>query len=275
MKKENVPNDGPARFIPALLMISALGLVLSGCAAGRVAPRPAPYDSPEAALRALAAPLPAGQTITATASILINDHGQKTPLKVALMIRQPASLRVESIPVMGPPDFFLSIAGGELRVFLPGKAGGTFYTGRATPKALYRFFPIALPAEEMIPLLMGRLPPDDRKAPYSLIGEWEGGFYRIDRCVRGRKVRSVWINPAGNLIIRIRTFGEGEIAAYTADFSEYTRLEGSVLPRRLVIGGEAMPEMTIRYTDLRQMAADPDSFMLAVPEGIAPTALDE
>ena len=273
MRKKGSAHYGLPYRILTLLLISALGLALSGCAGSRFAARPAPYDSPEAALRALAAPLSAGQTVTATARILINSNGEKYPLKVALMIREPAHLRVESIPVMGPPNFFLSIVGGELRVFLPGRGGGIFYTGRATPQNLSRFFPVVLPAEEMLPLLMG-LPPDDGKTPFSLSGEWEAGHYRIDRCATGRKVRSLWIDPAGNFITRIRTFEEGETIAYTADFSEYTRLGKGFLPQRLVISGEAMPELTIRYTDLRQIVADPDSFALPVPEGIVPTFLD-
>lgn len=267
-----MPQRHPYRIlVPVLLPV--LGLVFSGCAGIMVSARPVPYDSPESALRALAASGSVDEAVTATARILINRQGEKYPLKVALMMKRPAHLRLESIPLMGPPDFFLSVSGGELRAFLPGKEGGSFYSGRVTPQNLSRFFPLALPAEEMIPLLMG-LPPAEGETPFSLSGEWEQGFYRVDRHEAGRKVRSLWIDPAENLITRIRTFGEREAAAYTADFSEHARVGKGFLPRRLVISGESFPELTIRYTDPQEIAADEASFALPVPEGVIPIFLD-
>ncbi|MBU2228532.1 MAG: hypothetical protein KJ936_12870 [Proteobacteria bacterium] len=271
-RKTSMPQR-PPYCILALLLLPVLGLAFSGCAGVTVSARPASYDSPESALRALAVSGSVDEAVTATARILIDRHGEKYPLKVALMMKRPAHLRLESIPLMGPPDFFLSVSGGELRAFLPGKGGGSFYIGRATPQNLSRFFPLALPADEMIPLLMG-LPPAEGETPFSLSGEWEQGLYRVDRHEAGRKVRSLWIDPAVNLITRIRTFGEGEAAAYTADFSEHARVGKGFLPQRLVISGDSFPEMTVRYTDPQQIAADQASFALPVPEGVTPIILD-
>lgn len=258
--------------IPVLLAL--LGLFLSGCAGVAVSVRPAPYDSPESALRAIAASGPADEAITATANILIDRQGEKYPLKAALMMKKPSDLRLESIPLLGTPDFFLSISGGELRAFFPGKGGGSFYIGRGTPRNLSRFFPLALPAGEIIPLLMG-LPPAEGEAPFPLNGEWEQELYRVDRHEAGKKVRSLWIDPAVNLLTRIRTFGEGETTAYTADFSEHARVGKGFLPRRVAISGDSLPELTVRYTDPRQIAADEASFSLPVPEGATVIHLDD
>ena len=268
-----MPQRPPYRIlVPVLLPL--LGLAILGCAGTMVSARPAPYDSPESALRSLAVSGAVDETITATARILIDRNGEKYPLKAALMMKRPAHLRLESIPLMGPPDFFLSVSGGELRAYLPGKEGGSFYRGPATLQNLARFFPLALPAEEMIPLLMG-LPPAEGKTPFSLRGEWEQGLYRVDRHEAGGKVRSLWIDPDVNLITRIRAFGEGEAAVYTADFSEHARVGKGFLPQRLVISGSSFPELTVRYTDPQQIAVDEAAFTLAVPEGVAPVLLGE
>jgi hypothetical protein len=187
------------------------------------------------------------------------------------MMKRPAFLRVESIPLLGPPDFFLSVAKDELRVYLPGK--NAFYTGRAVPQNISRFFPIFMPAAEMISLLMGIAPDNGEELPV-LRGEQEERYYRVDWYASDRRTRSLWIDPAGNRLVRIRTFAEGKTVVYEAAFAEYALVGEGFMPQRLTITGDGMAALTIRYTDLRPIAADPESFPLPLPEGITPILLD-
>lgn len=253
-----------------LLLIMALGSILTGCAGRRVPIiSGSEYLSPEAALRALAPSDPGGRTITVTARMEINSRGERHLLKAALMMRRPAHLRLESIPLFGPPDFFLSIDAGEIRVFLPGKEA--FYADRATEGNLSRFFPLALPASEIVSLLMGRLP-ETEETVSSWRGEWEDGMYRVDQYRAGEKIRSLWIDPAGDLLRRIRTFTGGGNIAYTAEFAEHARAGEGFLPQRLTITKEGV-SLAVRYTDVR-LDNDGESFALPVPEGITPLPLD-
>lgn len=253
-----------------LLLIMTLGSILTGCAGRRVPIiSGSEYLSPEAALRALAPSDPGGRTITVTARMEINSRGERHLLKAALMMRRPAHLRLESIPLFGPPDFFLSIDAGEIRVFLPGKEA--FYADRATEGNLSRFFPLALPASEIVSLLMGRLP-ETEETVSSWRGEWEDGMYRVDQYRAGEKIRSLWIDPAGDLLRRIRTFTGGENIAYTAEFAEHARAGEGFLPQRLTITKEGV-SLAVRYTDIR-LDNDGESFALPVPEGITPLPLD-
>jgi hypothetical protein len=215
------------RTLP-LFLIAAL--TLSGCAGHKPSVPPAFYDSPGAALRALAASSPGAQAVTATTRIAINRHGERYPLKVAVMMQRPDFLRVESIPLMGPPDFYLSIAEGELRVFLPGKSA--FYTGRATPQN-------SMPAADMVSLLMG-VPPDGAEEMQSPGGESEEGLYRVDQYLSGRKTRSLWIDPAGGRLIRLRRFTEEGTVVYTADFADHARIGEGFLPQQLTIREEGI-----------------------------------
>ena len=254
-----------------LFWIAALGFALFGCA-GHNHPVPlASYDSPEAALRALAATTPGAQAVTATAKIEINHHGDRYPLKVALMMKRPAFLRVESIPLMGPPDFYLSVAEGELRGFLPGK--GAFYTGSATPQNISRFLSVSMPSVDMVSLLMG-IPPGGAEEMQSLSGKREDGLYRIDQYKSGWRMRSLWIDPASGWLIRFRKFKESGTIIYTADFADHALLGEGFLPQQVTIRGEETAVFTVRYADLRQFAADPESFHLPVPEGMTPILLD-
>lgn len=252
-----------------LLLIMASGSFLGGCAGRRVPVSGSEYPSPEAAIRALAPSDPGSRIITVTARMEINSRGERHLLKAALMMRRPAHLRLESIPPFGPPDFFLSIDAGEIRVFLPGKE--TFYADQATEKNLSRFFPLALPASEIVSLLMGRLPETAETVSFWR-GEWEDGMYRVDQYRAGGKIRSLWIDPAGDLLRRIRTFTEGGDIVYSAEFTEHVRLGEGFLPQRLTITREAVSLM-VRYTDVR-LDNDSEPFALPVPEGITPLLLD-
>ena len=254
-----------------LLLFCIVALAFSGCAGYKPSLPLASYDSPEAALRALAASSPGAQAVTATTRITINRDGNRYPLKVALMMQRPAFLRVESIPLMGPPDFFLSIAEGELRVFLPGK--GAFYTGRATPQNISRFLSVSMTAADMVSLLMG-VPPDGAEEMQSLGGEREDGLYRVDQYISGRRIRSLWIDSVDGRLIRLRGFTEEGTVVYTADFADHARIGEGFLPQQLIIREEEIAVLTVRHADLRRITVDPESFPLPIPDGITPIHLD-
>lgn len=252
-----------------LLLLMALVSLLAGCAGRRIPLQGEGYTSAAAALLALASSDPGYRTITVTARMEISAQHERHLLKAALMMRRPAQLRLESIPLFGPPDFFLSIHAGEIRVFFPEKR--TYYADRATQKNLSRFFPLALPASETISLLMGCLP-EGKETVSSLQGEWEDDLYRVDQYNAERKIRSLWIDPAGNLLRRIRTFAEGEVIAYSVEFADHLRIGEGSLPQRLTITTEGV-SLAVRYTDPR-LDNDVESFPLPVPEGLTPLPLD-
>lgn len=252
-----------------MLLVIVPGTILSGCAGRSVALSRSEYFTPETALRALASSDPGGRTITVTARIEFKIHSERRLLKAAMMMRRPAHLRLESIPLFGPPDFFLSLEAGEIRVYIPAKEA--FYIDRATEENLSRFLPLALPAVEIVSLLMGRLP-ETEETVSSWRGEWEDSTYRVDQYKSGVKILSLWIDPAGDLLRRIRTFTQGGNIVYTAEFAEHTRTGEGLLPHWLTITQEAV-SLAVRYSDVR-LDNDSESFALPVPEGITPRSLD-
>jgi hypothetical protein len=251
--------------------IAALGLSLSGCTGHKTFIPPVFYDSPEAGLQALAAVKLGEQAVTSIAKIEINHQGNHYPLKAAVMMKRPAFLRVESIPLMGPPDLYLSVVKDKLRVFLPEK--GAFYTGSATPRNISRFFPVFMPATDMISLLMG-VPPEDAEEMQSLDGKQEEGLYRIDQYKSGWRERSLWIDPADGRLTRFQRFMEEGRLMYTADFADHVRIGKGLLPQEVTIRIEEMAVLHIHYTDLQTFDAGPESFPLQIPEGMTPILLD-
>jgi hypothetical protein len=259
----------------SLPLICALVLLFSACS-GRVIPTPpaATYASPAAALRAIST-LPPDLAVTATAQIRLDHQEQPLSLRVALMLRKPSFLRLESIPLLGPPDFFLSIAADELRVFLPSQDGGRFYIGRATPENLARFFPLALSPAETVSLLLGEANDAARgEGPDPFLrGEQEGHLYRIDQYRGGRRYRSLWMDPVRHLLVRLELFGEGEELLYAIDFHDHQRLADHGLPQGISIV-HPLPGMRIRYRDLKRISAETADFPLPLPEGVVPVLLD-
>jgi len=256
-----------------LLLIPALLPALFGCA-GRRPALPSPpvdlYTSPERALRAIEASAPGDQTLAATARIEIRSGDQRHLLKAAITLKRPEQLRLVSFPVLGPPDFYLSIDAGELRVFSPGTDGGVFYTGRATARNILRFFPLALPAADMVSLLTGH-PPHILQAS-SLQGQWDEGLYRVDRYLGGERTLSVWIDPEGDRLRRVQAFLEGGAVAYTAELADHAPTGTGFAPRRVTLTTDSA-SLTLRYTEYGP-AGDEEPFALPIPEGMVPVSLD-
>ena len=104
-------------------------------------------------------------------------------------------------------------------------------------------------------------------------GKREDGYYRVDRYLAGKKICSLWIDPATDLLIRVRAFTEGEEIAYTADFADHARVGGGFLPHRVTISSEGV-SLDLRYTEIDLRDDDAASFALPVPEGITPILLE-
>lgn len=253
----------------ALILLIILGVAVSGCA-GRQ-PRvhyPPAYASPEAALRAVATD--SAGTITATAKIEISDAGKRYPLKAALMLKRPASLRLESIPLLGPPDFFISLTAGEMRIFIPAK--GSFYTGAATPHNISRFLHLYVSAEELVSLLLG-LPPDDETKEGKRAGRQEENLYRVDQEKKDNGQLSIWIDPSIGKIVKAALTQNG-VKIYEAVFEGHLRTGEYYLPQHIAITGHTTSALKITYTEIQPLLDVDASFTLPVPVGITPIPLD-
>jgi hypothetical protein len=122
----------------------------------------------------------------------------------------------------------------------------------------------------------GWLPGDDKNRTFSFRGEQEERFYRVDQYLAGRIIRSMWIDPGADFLVRVRIFTESDGISYTADFSEPTLVGNEHLPQSIVLSGSAFPGLTLRYSNLQKITDDnTKDFPLAVPEGLTPVSLDE
>jgi len=259
----------PRKSIPALCLLL---LFFCGCAAAPKITVRMDFASPEAALEYIAAQTRVYAALEAIAHVHVATREGAYPLKLAVLLKKPASLRVEAIPLFGPPAFFLSIRDRTLKVFLTETRA--FYIGRATGDNVARYLPLKMDPEDLIALLTGTC--FAPAGPVTLLqGSQEGNHYRID-IVEPLKRRSVWVRMTDGFIERIEYFW-GEQRLYRAHFEEPIRREGTVLPQKITIVSEGTDgvSVSIRYADIQFLKdIDPARFNLDTPPGVEPVHLD-
>jgi hypothetical protein len=175
-------------------ILFAFALILGGCTAGKsVLPtETGGFSSPRAALSAIQRVNDTNTIYQVTAKVSLTSPQGKLGFRLAVIMQSPDKLRIESIPILGPPDFFLTAKNGRFKAYLPGNQ--EFITGNATPNNLSRFLPLAWSAERWVAVLLGNRP-DASSGVENLRGKMEGLFYRVD-VLDGELIReSLWINP--------------------------------------------------------------------------------
>jgi hypothetical protein len=259
----------PRRSIPLvfLLLIS-----LNACTTIPKTTTRMDFSSPEAVLALIDGRFPHDASLQALADLHITSREGSYPLRLAILLNRPSSLRVEAIPLIGPPSFFLSIHAGSLRIYLA--ESRQFYTGRATRENIARYLPVKMDPAELTALLTGTFSPTAEN-PASMSGRLEGLHYRIDM-EGASKHTTLWVRTADGFLERIESTREQNLS-YRVYFEAPFREEGMGLPKKITISykDEESGSIRIRYTDIRlQHQADPASFVLPVPPGVKTIELE-
>ena len=246
--------------------------IFCGCSMAPTMTHRMNFPSPEAALSSLTAQIPAGVTMQVLANIQMTTRESRYPLKLAILLKRPAGLRVEAIPLFGLPTFFLSIHDQTLKVFLA--ETHAFYISRATMDNIARYLPLKMDPEDMIAILMGACPSLSVNNSF-LQGRLEGDYYRIDMG-EGLRRQSLWVRITDGFLERLEVY-QDQRSLYQVRFEEPLLVEGAMIPQMItiVVEGEDSASFRIRYADILFLkTSDPAMFDLEVPPGIKPTYLD-
>jgi hypothetical protein len=243
-----------------------------GCISVPRTPDRTVFLSPEAALKHISAQFPDNVALQAVANIRITTLEKRYPLKLAIVLRKPASLRAEVIPLFGPPAIFLSIHDKTLKVLMAETRA--FYIGRATPSNVARYLPLKMDPEDLIAVLTGAC--SISFEPNTVLhGSVEGDHYRID-VVEPMKRKSLWLRTADGFTERLEVYGE-QHRLYRVIFEDPLRIEGSVLPQKTTIVFESDDgiALSVRLANIELLKrSDPAIFNLKVPPGITPVYID-
>jgi hypothetical protein len=210
-------------------------------------------------------------SLQALADVDISAYGKKYVTRLALVLKKPQNLRAESIPLIGTPDFFLTLNENQIKAFWP--YDGRFYIGKPTAKNFEQFFPLKLPVEGLSALLMGAMPPADKGVHWRMGGK-EDQAMRIDGVSGRGKTRSIWLDGQTR-IVKMVFFDGSQEPLYTFFYHDFGA-DNPVIPRKIQIVLEHHQSIvTIRYSDIQSPAEQIETvFDLTVPPGVWPTFLD-
>jgi hypothetical protein len=256
-------------FLLLIFLISFLG----GCAHDPLHPvTGAGYRlSPEEALGIIDLRDSRKLFMKAVAQVVVNTEEGRYPIKLAILARKPASLRLEAIPIIGLPNFFLSINNGIMKVYLP--QNGEYYVGPATINNLKSFFPIQLAVPDLVALLMGCRPTIPQEQT-TLKGSSEGKSYRVDILSReNHPLQSLWIDSENRYLTRLDRFGKNGETPMTVYFDDYSQDNDVSMPSRVrfQMPGKDERDISLRYDDAIFAPLTNETeriFDLPVPEGV-------
>jgi len=216
----------------------------------------------------------APDTLQAIARIEVNAAGKRYPLKIALMLRRPALMRIESLPVIGPPDFFLSLNKESLKVFVPEK--NEFYTGRPTKENLAFFFPLSLPPQDVVAIMMGTPPLTDKKI-VKLEKSLAGSHYRLELLAADDTRQTLLLDYDDSRLRETQFLTPQGVILQRVTYSDYRPAGAVARPHHVTVyAPEKNTTVTIRYADLELgSGGDAASFDLPLPPGMAPIPLDK
>jgi hypothetical protein len=132
------------------------------------------------------------QSIRAQAKVTINFGKNRFTLEELIIIKKPASLRVEAFSSIGQTLLYLTIDGEVFEALVPGE--NRLYRGEATTKNLSPLFSFPGDARKLIPLMVGELgwSDDERLAAY--YSQKDKAYIVKEDAPEGSR-RIFWIDP--------------------------------------------------------------------------------
>ena len=237
------------------VLLVALAL-LGGCTSAP--PRRAVDDEARRALELLDERRREFTDLRALADVVVQRGGERQSLTGALLVKGPASMRLEALSPLGQPYFLVVIHEGRLTAYDAAK--NEALVGPATAETIAGVLGLPLGPHDLVAVLAGRaappgdlrvaelLPPDGSGPSLDLIGGVQRQRVWMD--LKTGQVRQVEIGGGrASLTIAYRRDGDTPLGFdFTAGRNYVT---GSVTYRNVVLGA----------------GIDPERFTLALPKG--------
>jgi outer membrane lipoprotein-sorting protein len=207
------------------------------------------------------------QSIRARAKVTINIGTNRFSVEELIIVRKPASLRVEAFSLIGRPILYLTTDGDVFEALVPGE--NRFYRGKAALKHVSAFLPFSAEIREMIPLMMGEMSlMDDERldARYS-----EGDrLYVLEEESSGGSRRMFWIDPFHYALVRAVELDRMRNSRWEILFANFRKKGGIPFPRdiefRSLISDRRM-KIHLQEWQINPSLEDV-AFRLDVPKGV-------
>jgi hypothetical protein len=253
----------PYLFERVVFLIIAV-ISITGCATKVIIDK---YPSTEKALFVLANAVPENEVLSGGAQIELVTPDGYYPARAVLFIKKPSYVRLELIPPVGLPDFYLAANPEEMKILIPSK--GEFYQGKTTGSNLSRFLPVQLYIKDVVAVLTCS-PHLTGKVDY--LRYVDKNYLQIKMKNQNGVSETVWIRPDGRLE-KLEHFDSGGKMLYRAEFSDYA--QGSFIAGKIAISKDRLTSTIIKYSDVKfEKMNDMSIFDLSVPPGFDKKLLD-
>jgi hypothetical protein len=204
--------------------------------------------------------------LRAMSDIDLTAEGGRRHLRVAMLLQLPSLMRIESIPLFGPPDFFLSLNREKLKIFLPGEK--EYYQGRPSRENLSRFLPLSLSPTDMVYVLMGLPPPPpvtEKKIGYR--ESREGDRQRLELFLNNRIIRTLWSDSNVERLTDMEILDADTKLTHRVSYGNYLRLGESDWPQQVtIVSQDGKARIIVNYDDMELCAPeDEEIFDLPIP----------
>ena len=225
---------------------------------------------PEKILASISGTIAEDDILSATAQIdLVTSQGYQ-PARAALIIKKPSYLRLEILPVIGTPDFFLAASPEKLGIFIPSK--GEFYSGLPTVANLERFFPWQFNIEDIVMIFSGTYPSLKEKI-ISYQSYQEKNFLRIEMKAQSGCSQIIWVGENNRLLKLVRNDEQGK-EIYNVKYNHYEN-QYPIAGEITISMADGITSISIKYSDLKiEKAKDLSIFDLPVPANVKVIMLD-
>jgi outer membrane lipoprotein-sorting protein len=251
-----------------LIILLLLSVTIGGCVKNQIIP---PDAATEKILTALCATISENQVFSAIAQIDIVSPQGNYPLKAVVVARKPAYLRLELLPVIGPPDFFLVANPQEMKILLPSKS--ELYRGQPTDVNLAHFLPWKFGINEIVMILLGSYPLLSGEPISYQSSPAEEKAMQIEMKSLTGSSQTITVDKEGHLIkvVRYDTLGR-EI--YTVRYEDYE--EGRPIAGKINVSmADGTISITVKYSNLKvRNTTDLLIFDLPFPAGYRSIMMD-
>ncbi len=229
-----------------------------------------PDSRTEKVLMAVSGAIAENDILSAMAQIdLVTTHGYQ-PVRAAIVMKKPAYLRLELLPVIGTPDFFLSSSPAEMYIFIPSR--GEFYRGKPTAANLAHFLPWQFNIEDIVMIFTGTYPPIiDGIISYE--SYQEKNSLRIEMKSLSDKSQILWVGE-NNRLLKLASLNKFGQEIYHVNYEDY-RPESPVPGKITINMADGITSISVKYSELKiEKATTLTIFDLKMPAGMKLILLD-
>jgi outer membrane lipoprotein-sorting protein len=202
------------------------------------------------------------------AKVKVRSSDKSFSVKEFISAQGPYSLRLETLNPLGQPVFYAVTDGEEVFIFNPSEK--KFYFGSASLETVSLFIPLSLSIEELVPIVLGRMPLIDYDDEQVSCKEVDG-FYSLQLSAKdGSVVQLLKISVDNLAVVESATYEPGGALVRSLQFGDHEKIGDVLFPKRISV---FMPHdetrVVIRYKKLEILPEiSAHEFRLTAPQGV-------